>query len=217
MEENFVIQGQHLKISDIKWIDELIAQNSDWNRTRLSRDISRVWDWRNAMGTIKDMACRTMLLKLERRGLITQPSSQKKINNAARVSKVPEVDLYRTPFNGKLNELLPLKTKLVQTPEESLLFNSVLKIANNMKFLILPWFSVGNLASHVLGLISSDWQSKYGSPIHLLETFIETPRFIGNSYKAVGWQCVGATTGRTRNTLTTTIKAPIKKEELWNR
>ena len=47
--------------------------------------------------------------------------------------------------------------------------------------------------------LSQDWQDKYGHPIHLLETFVERPRFAGTCYRAAGWSAVGATTGRGRN------------------
>ncbi len=43
------------------------------------------------------------------------------------------------------------------------------RIANNMRFLILPWVRISHLASHLLALvrrrISTDWQEKYGHPI----------------------------------------------------
>ena len=60
-----------------------------------------------------------------------------------------------------------------------------------------------HLASHILSRVtrrlSSDWQDKYGHPIHLLETFVEPDRFAGTAYRAAGWIAVGATTGRGRN------------------
>ncbi len=72
-----------------------------------------------------------------------------------------------------------------------------------MRFLILPWVRVPNLASHLLALtrqrISSDWQEKYGHPILLLETFVEQRRFAGTCYQADNWTPVGQTRGRSRN------------------
>jgi hypothetical protein len=76
-------------------------------------------------------------------------------------------------------------------------------IANNMRFLILPWVRVHHLASHLLAAtrrrLATDWQEKYGHPILLLETFVEQRRFAGTCYKADNWIRVGQTTGRTRN------------------
>lgn len=76
-------------------------------------------------------------------------------------------------------------------------------VANNMRFLILPWVRVEHLASHILGLaarhLSAWWQQKYGHPIHLLESFVECARFRGTSYRAANWIKLGRTTGRSRN------------------
>jgi len=77
------------------------------------------------------------------------------------------------------------------------------RIANNQRYLILPWVRVPHLASHLLAVtrrrVSADWQVKYGHPILLLETFVEQPRFTGTCYQADNWIRVGQTTGRTRN------------------
>jgi hypothetical protein len=57
--------------------------------------------------------------------------------------------------------------------------------------------------------LSQDWQSKYGHPILLLETFVE-PRFQGACYRAANWLRLGQTTGRTRNGTHNGIKAQSK-------
>jgi len=36
--------------------------------TRISVELRRQWDWHNQQGRLKDMAARTLLLKLERAG-----------------------------------------------------------------------------------------------------------------------------------------------------
>jgi len=85
---------------------------------------------------------------------------------------------------------------------------------NNTRFLILPWVVVPHLASHILSGIlrrlSSDWQSKYGHPIHLVETFVEKNRFRGTCYKAANWIHVGETRGRSRQDRENTMQVPIK-------
>jgi len=92
-------------------------------------------------------------------------------------------------------------------------------VTNNTRFLILPWVRVPHLASHVLGRItrrlSADWQEKYGHPIHLLETFVDTSRFAGTCYRAANWRMVGATTGRTRQNKTLIPQAAPKAEWLY--
>jgi hypothetical protein len=72
-------------------------------------------------------------------------------------------------------------------------------IANNIRFLILPGVKIKYLASHILSknikLIKKDWQDKYGYPLYLLETFVESGRFLGTSYKAANWIYLGKTKG----------------------
>lgn len=81
--------------------------------------------------------------------------------------------------------------------------SNLIMTTNNSRFLILPWVNIPHLASHVLALISrrisADWVQKYGHPIYLLETFVETGRFKGTCYQAANWINVGKTTGRGRN------------------
>ena len=87
-------------------------------------------------------------------------------------------------------------------------------VTNNVRYLILPWIKVPYLASHILSLvcrrISSDWITKYGHPLYLLETFVECGRFQGTCYKAANWIHVGKTTGRGRNSKSMEAILPIK-------
>ena len=93
------------------------------------------------------------------------------------------------------------------------------RIANNTRFLILPWVRVPHLASWILGQVSRridhDWQAKYGHPIVVLETFVERERFAGTAYRAANWQAVGATTGRTRQDRHTRLHTPVKDIYLY--
>jgi hypothetical protein len=70
-------------------------------------------------------------------------------------------------------------------------------LANNLRFLILPWVRVKNLASCLLSaslsMLSGHWQLKYGHPIYLAETFVECERFRGTCYRAANWSWLGQT------------------------
>lgn len=76
------------------------------------------------------------------------------------------------------------------------------RIVNNSRFLILPWVTVRNLASHVLSLlerrVGGDWQTAYGVAPVLLETFVDSSRFRGTCYRAANWLGLGTTQGRGR-------------------
>lgn len=73
MKEIIRVQGRELFPDDINYIREQINDHPEWHRTRLSREICAAWNWTNEVGRPKDMAARTMLLKLERRGLLKLP------------------------------------------------------------------------------------------------------------------------------------------------
>jgi hypothetical protein len=72
-------------------------------------------------------------------------------------------------------------------------------VVNNVRFLVLPWVRVHNLASRILALnlrrLSSDWQDRWSHPVHLAETFVDTSRYRGTCYRAANWIYLGQTAG----------------------
>jgi hypothetical protein len=77
MEKVMVIQGQKITPADINLIRKLLADHSSWNRTTLSRELCKKWRWLQPdEQQRKDMACRTLLLKLERAGYSKLPPRQ---------------------------------------------------------------------------------------------------------------------------------------------
>ena len=75
-------------------------------------------------------------------------------------------------------------------------------IANNSRYLLLPWARMPSLASRALGKasrqIQGDWLRTYGYAPALLETFVDSSLYSGTCYKAANWVQVGATKGRGR-------------------
>ncbi|MCL4446510.1 MAG: DUF4338 domain-containing protein [Actinobacteria bacterium] len=92
-------------------------------------------------------------------------------------------------------------------------------VVGNARFLILPEVRVPNLASHVLSRVArrlrTDWQSAYGYAPVLVETFVETGRFTGASYKAANWIHVGQTKGRGKLDRTNRHALPVKDIYLY--
>jgi hypothetical protein len=90
-------------------------------------------------------------------------------------------------------------------------------VVNNARFLILPWIHVRNLASTLLSRITkrlpADWNARYGYQPLLVETFVESGRFLGTSYKAANWICVGKTQGRGKLDVHHKLSAPEK--DIW--
>jgi hypothetical protein len=87
-------------------------------------------------------------------------------------------------------------------------------VANNTRFLVLPWVSVSHLASHLLARIArriqADWLAKYAHSLACLETFVDVSRYRGVCYRAANWACLGQTTGRGKCDRTHSARLPLK-------
>lgn len=91
------------------------------------------------------------------------------------------------------------------------------RVVNNARFLILPWVQSRNLASRILATatraLPHDWHARYGYAPVLVETFVETPRFRGVSYRAANWLYLGQTQGRGK--LDVHHRAALPKKAVW--
>ena len=275
------VQGRTLTGDDLAGLRALIAQHPDWHRTALSLHLCELWNWRNRAGRLKDMAARTLLLKLHARGWIELPPSPTRTRRpSAQAPRLLQPELLGgpAPVQGPLASVQPVRVELAHTPAlrqrvrswlaqyhyrgfrgavgENVQYliraaggaelavmvfgaaawkvaardqfigwspaqrqGQLAQIANQQRFLILPWVRVPQLASHLLALatrrLSQDWQDRYGHPVWLVETFVETDRFTGAAYQAAGWTYLGTTTGRTRQDRHRTLQTPVKA--LWVR
>jgi hypothetical protein len=266
------LQGRFLTKIEVKEIRSLLDGNPSWNRSRLSRELCELWNWRRPDGQLKDMACRELLRKLESRSLIKLPPRM--CPGPGRLPKIEPVSVDQDPLFCKLSALQPIKIiDARSSADNEKIFNYLVKeyhylsfgrpvgqnmkylivsgnerplgcllfgaaawkseardkwigwsptmreqnlglICNNTRFLILPWVNVFNLASYALGTVlrrlSNDWQHRYGSRIALVETFVDTTRFVGTCYKAANWQNIGRTKGRSRQDRYLKLNVPIK-------
>jgi hypothetical protein len=278
MSQTMLIQGRRLAGAELEEIRGLIAEHPQWSRRKISENLARQWDWRNGAGALKDMAARTMLLKLDQRGLIALPPRRRTPTNRMRVVRPPG-SWDQTPVEGSLKDLEGLEIREVsgQAQERSRLAAALAQfhylgyggsvgenlqyavvdaqerllacalfgaaawqcadrdafigwntqqrkerlflLANNCRFLILPWVRVPSLGSWILGRLvrrlSRDWQRKYGHPVALLESFVQRDRFAGTVYQAANWAKVGLTQGRTRQDRDRTLQAPLKDIYLY--
>lgn len=113
MIEPLVVQGRQLAPPDIVRIRELVAGNPNWSRRLLSQALCAEWDWRNASGQPKDMAARSLLVKLHARGLIELPPRRQTPSNRMTCRSLPRQNWDTTPVSGTLCDLGPLKVEEV--------------------------------------------------------------------------------------------------------
>jgi hypothetical protein len=106
--EIITVQGRQLTSDHIGEIKSLMAANPSWHRTRLSRELCERWSWYRSDGTPKDMSCRCLLLKLERRGLLKLPERAAKAYNHRRGRLVPDIPHSTAAVETNLASLKPL-------------------------------------------------------------------------------------------------------------
>jgi hypothetical protein len=113
MSEALLVQGRRLEAADIGRIRSLIAEHPGWSRRGLSQALCAEWDWRNAAGLPKDMAARSLLVKLEHRGLIELPARRQRASNRMLERKLAPQSWDAAPLVGALEELGPLALREV--------------------------------------------------------------------------------------------------------
>jgi hypothetical protein len=108
------IQGRRISSVELAEIERFIQAHPSWSRWRLSRGLAEEWQWYAASGQLKDMAARTLLLKLHERGLIVLPA-RRAAPVTRRVDAQP--DLFEPPrpeaVVASLSALVPLQIQVV--------------------------------------------------------------------------------------------------------
>ena len=139
-------QGRQL-CPDISLVQRLLAENPSWGRSRLSVALCELWDWRGPNGQLKDMACRSLLLRLEKAGHIVLPPRQRKSPNGYRNRSPAWVAHPEEPIEDDLSTLRALHiTCLTAGSEQDRLFRCLLSsyhylgyrntVGENMKYLV---------------------------------------------------------------------------------
>ena len=111
MKEALVVQGRPVSEKDLHDLRQCLAGHPDWSRWRLSQWLCAQWNWRNGAGRVKDMAARSLLVKLHQRGLIRLPARRQTPTNRMRAAVVIRRLWDRTPCCGSLEELGPLELR----------------------------------------------------------------------------------------------------------
>lgn len=146
MDQHLVIQGREIRPEDVGLIRDWLQAHPGSNRTRLSRELCEVWDWRNGAGRLKDMAARSLLLKLEARGQIQLPPRRTASVNALRNRQALCLEHEPQAIESPLSDLQPVGMHLVaEGSAESRLFKFLLQryhylglrncVGENLKYL----------------------------------------------------------------------------------
>lgn len=109
-----MLQGRPFGPEQLAQVQALLRDNGGWSRYRLSRELARLWEWRTSRGQLKDMAARTLLLKMQERGWIDLPA--RRLKSPTRSGRPPSQDgpaLEQIPIQDSLQALVPLRVQEV--------------------------------------------------------------------------------------------------------
>lgn len=122
MSNELLLQGRRLGAPALAQIQRWLAQHPAWHRTRLSRELCALWDWRNAAGQLQDMACRSLLLRLQARGLIRLPPRQRASVNGQRNRRPVDGPHDLAPLHAALAAVRPVRVDLLRpgSPDRAL-------------------------------------------------------------------------------------------------
>jgi hypothetical protein len=115
VDQTFIMQGRRLDEPELAHLRQWVSEHAGWSRRRLSVALASRWDWRNGAGRLKDMAARTLLLKLHQRGLVELPA-RRQVPTSRMHGLAPErppAPVSLEAIGGALEELEPLQIQEV--------------------------------------------------------------------------------------------------------
>ena len=126
MSEKLIIRGREIKPSDIEQIKAAVERFWDKGRKYISQELCKQWGWYQHNAALKEMACRELLLRLERLGYITLPPRKREIDNSKpKTTRLPK-NFTLPVLRGGLKDFGQLALKMVRTRKEQLLLNGLL-------------------------------------------------------------------------------------------
>jgi hypothetical protein len=168
-------RGRVIAAEDILFIRQLITQNPDLSRRKLSAKLCEVWDWKQANGALCDMVCRGLLLMLHRAGEIELPAiRQISLNPFVRRERPQAMLIDTAPLTGTLADICPLSLQQARRTSDEPLFNSLMEHHHYLGY-------EQPVGEHLKYLV---WAQ--GRPIACM-AWSSAPRHLGSRDRHIGW------------------------------
>ena len=146
MDNNGTYLRPQITEDKIEQIRKLIRDNPEMSRTKLSKHLCELWNWRGPNNQIKDISCRDMLRALDKKGQIVLPAPQNVSHVSGKRKSIEHLPHDMTPVTGELRELMPLKVELISSGKPLTVFKAYIDqfhylgfdrtIGENMKYMI---------------------------------------------------------------------------------
>jgi hypothetical protein len=176
MSEPICYRGRRIEDADLDFIRWLIAQNPGDSRRALSIKLCQAWNWVQANGQLRDMACRSLMLQLDRGGLIELPARRvTPINNVIeRRKRKLQVPPPGPELESSIAQLGELELRQVRRSEGESLFGGLIDAYHYLGYTQF-------VGEHLKYLVYAKDQ-----PIACL-AWSSAPRHLGCRDRFIGW------------------------------
>jgi len=119
------IRKRTITDEDISFIQNIIDEHWHNSRSAISRVLCQRWNWTQPNGRLKDMACREVLVTLERVGHLKLPPGRHNGRNEKRNRFISSVLVDQSPMEGSLSDYGPVTMTIVRNTSMESLYNSL--------------------------------------------------------------------------------------------
>jgi hypothetical protein len=167
-------RGREVRVEDVIFIRELIAENPQASRRALSLALCEAWNWKQENGAPRDAVCRGLLLALARCGQITLPPPQWRSRRPYARLTPARVEISTAPLEVSLADLGSVAIVQVRrTPEEALV-NSLIAEHHYLGY-------TTPVGEHLKYLVTAA-----GRPLGCF-VWSSAPRHLGPRDRYIGW------------------------------
>ncbi|HDP98741.1 MAG TPA: DUF4338 domain-containing protein [bacterium] len=127
MERSFTILKREIGPHELTQIKKFIETFGDQGRTYISKKLCQLWDWRLPNGQLRDIACRDLLRRLERRGLIQLPPMRRAARRPGYKNNfsLPK-NFLTTPISRSLKTFSCIEMTMVRGGGDESLYNAII-------------------------------------------------------------------------------------------
>ena len=152
-----ILRGRDFSRKELKQIKNIVEQNSDISRRKLSFLVCEQLDWRQPNGSLKDRACRDVFLRLAAREIVKLPSPLYTRPTQLLTVYSPGNDVPEVRLQCKINDFGELRFSLVSTLDQRKLWNYLIdqhhylgistQVGRHLKFFLY-------LENHLIGAMA---------------------------------------------------------------
>jgi hypothetical protein len=128
VDQEWIIRRRRIRKEDLVLIGALIDKEGHRGRSHISNRLCEIWDWRQANGHYRQIACRDLLRQLDAKGLVALPAARWTGRRIGLKYKIPPPELEdRIPLEEPLASIRDqIQLSLVQDPQQARVFKGLI-------------------------------------------------------------------------------------------